>query len=240
MKRWSRWLSSFLFPNRCYLCGEVICWQDRLCAACVNKVPYILPPVCTDCGKSKKDCTCRNTGHLYEGCVSPLYYTNDHKLSIYNLKNHGYRQTIDALAEEMAEVLRREYGGIPFDAIVPVPFFRDVHSTREFNQTELLARELSSYIDVPVSLSLVKLYPTKPQKDLKYCHRKGNLLGAFDVTDENFVRDAVLLLVDDVVTSGSTLDECAKMLKLYGAREVYAVTAAVSMLHRSKDEGESK
>lgn len=240
MKRWSRWLSSLLFPNRCYLCGAVICWQDRLCTACVHKAPYILPPVCTDCGMSKKDCHCHHAKHLYERCVSPLYYTDDYKLPIYNLKNHGYRQTVDALAEEMAEVLRREYGGIAFDAIVPVPMFHKSHNAREFNQTELLAQELSSYVGVPTSPALVKLYPTKPQKDLKYCHRKGNLLGAFDVTDENLVRDAVVLLVDDVVTSGSTLDECAKMLKLYGAREVYAVTAAVSLLHRSQDEGESK
>lgn len=240
MNRTIRWLSSLLFPNRCYLCGEVICWQDRLCVSCLRKVPYILPPVCTDCGRSKKDCTCHNLKHLYERCVAPLYYTEKYKLPIYNLKTHGYRQTVDALAEEMAEVIRREYGGVSFDVVVPVPLHCNELSARGFNQSKLLAAAVSSYIGVPMADVLVKLYPTKAQKELNYYQRKGNLLGAFDVTDENAVRDAVVLLVDDVTTTGSTLDECAKMLKLYGAREVHTVTVAVSFLDRSQGEGELK
>ncbi len=230
MKEIRRWLLSLLFPNRCYLCGGVIGWRDRLCAACYDKVPYILPPVCPACGRSKSECSCRGHKRLFERCVSPLYYTDHSKLAIYNLKTYGYHGTVDALANEMAEVIRREYGGIPFDAVVPVPLHKVDMSRRGFNQAELLARALSSYIRVPMKPMLTKLYATKPQKSLTLQQRNGNLLGAFDVTDSDSAQDAVLLLVDDIITTGSTLDECAKMLKLYGAKEVYAVTAAAAML----------
>lgn len=225
-----RWLMSLLFPNRCYLCGGVIGWRERLCSACNDKTPYILPPVCACCGRSKSDCSCRGHKRLFERCVSPLYYNDHSKLAIYNLKTYGYRQTVDALAAEMAEVIRREYGGIEFDAIVPVPLHKSDISKRGFNQANLLARALTSYVQAPIRPILTKLYATRPQKSLTLQQRNGNLLGAFDVIDSRGVDGAVLLLVDDVITTGSTLDECAKMLKLYGAKEVYAVTAAAAML----------
>ncbi len=237
MRSFRRWLMALFFPNRCYVCGEVVDWQTRICSSCYDDVPYILPPVCPRCGRSKSDCVCRGHKRLFERCVSPLYYDDRLKLAIYQLKTYGYRQTVDALACEMAEVIRREYGGIEFDAIVPVPLHKNDLSARGFNQSELLARALASSVRLPVQPVLIKRYATKPQKTLTMRQRCGNLLGAFDVIEGADVKDAVLLLVDDVVTTGSTLDECAKMLKLYGAKEVYAVTAAAT--RTSEHEGES-
>ncbi len=232
-----RWLMSLFFPNRCFMCGKVIGWQTHICYSCYDDVPYILPPVCPRCGRSKKDCVCRGHKRLFERCASPLYYDDRLKLAIYQLKTYGYRQTVDALACEMAEVIRREYGGIEFDAIVPVPLHKSDLSARGFNQSELLARALASSVRLPVQPVLIKRYATKPQKTLTLRQRSGNLLGVFDVVDGESIAGKTILLVDDVVTTGSTLDECAKMLKLYGAKEVYAVTAAAARL--SQHEGES-
>ncbi len=233
MKMFWRWAISLFFPNRCYVCGDVIGWQQHICPRCYDKVPYILPPICAHCGRSKADCVCRGHKRSYERCVSPLYYDNELKMAIYQLKTYGYRQVVDSLAMEMAEVIRREYGGITFDAIVPVPLHRSTLSARGFNQAELLGRSLSTCVNSPVRAMLKKLYATKPQKTLTMQQRSGNLLGAFDVIEDAPIDGATVLLVDDVVTTGSTLDECAKMLKLYGAKEVYAVTAAAA--HPDRD-----
>lgn len=178
---------------------------------------------------------CRGHKHSYERCISPLYYDNELKNAIFQLKTHGYRQVVDSLAGEMAEVIRREYGGIAFDVIVPIPLHKSAYAERGFNQAELLACSLSTYVHLPTKLVLKKLYATKPQKTLTMQQRSGNLLGAFDVIDAASVEGATVLLVDDVVTTGSTLDECAKMLKLHGAKEVYAVTAAAA--RRDNDDG---
>lgn len=230
MKSLFQWMISLFFPNRCYLCGAVIGWQQHICTRCYDKVPYVLPPICPSCGRSKSDCICRGHKCLYERCISPIYYVDESKFAIHQLKTHGYRQVVDALAMEMAEVIRREYGGIVFDAIVPVPLHSTDLSVRGFNQAELLARAVEKQIHSPVCSVLKKLYATKPQKTLSLQQRSGNLLGAFDVIEGAAVDGMTVMLIDDVVTTGSTLDECAKMLKLYGAKEVYAVTAAAARL----------
>ena len=176
---------------------------------------------------------CQGHKRSYERCISPLYYDKELKGAIYQLKTYGYRQIVDSLASEMAEVIRREYGGVIFDSIVPVPLHKSSLTERGFNQAELLAHSLSTYINVPMRSMLKKLYATKPQKTLTMQQRSGNLLGAFDVIDGVSIDGTTLLLIDDVVTTGSTLDECAKMLKLYGAKEVYAITAAAA--HPDRD-----
>lgn len=233
MKMFWRWVTSLFFPNRCYMCGDVIDWQQHICRRCYDKVPYILPPICARCGRSKSDCVCHGHKRSYERCISPLYYDDELKTAIYQLKTYGYRQVVDSLAMEMAEVIRREYGGVMFDAIVPIPLHKSTLSARGFNQSDLLARSLSTYVHSPVRPVLKKLYATKPQKTLTMQQRSGNLLGAFDVIEGESIDGATVLLVDDIVTTGSTLDECAKMLKLYGAKEVYAVTAAAA--HPDRD-----
>lgn len=235
MKTFYQWLISLFFPNRCYVCGAVIGWQRHLCSRCYDRVPYVLPPVCSCCGRSKTDCICRGRKRLFERCVSPLYYEEELKPAIYQLKTYGYRQVVDTLAVEMAEVIRREYGGIAFDVIVPVPLHSSDLTARGFNQAQLLARSVASRINLPVRSILKKLYVTKPQKTLSLQQRSGNLLGAFDVVEGANISGATVMLVDDVVTTGSTLDECAKMLKLYGAEAVYAVTAAAARLKKDDD-----
>ena len=103
---------------------------------------------------------------------------------------------------------------------------------RGYDQAAALAKALAAQIGVAYEPLLVKLTHTEPQKELSAVRRRGNLLGVFDVVGE--VSSRTVLLVDDVITTGSTLDECAKILKLYGADEVYAVTAAAAVL--KKDE----
>lgn len=216
------------FPHHCYLCGEVLYPRQRLCADCLEKAPYIYPPVCERCGRSKEDCSCGKRRRTFERCVSPFYHKGVAAQGIYTLKSRGYHVTVAGFANEMAEAVRREYGGIPFDVVTSVPLHKRDHTERGFDQAAKLGQAVAQRLNLPYATVLKKITRTAPQKELKAVQRSGNLLGVFDVCGE--VSGKTILLVDDVITTGATLDECAKMLKIFGADAVYAVTAAAAVL----------
>lgn len=232
MMGWIQTLLTAIFPHHCFLCNTVILPRQRLCADCADKAAYILPPVCEHCGRNVDRCCCGKHSRHFERCVSPFYHDGVVQNGISQLKNHNDRVTADGFATEMAEVIRREYGGIHFDVITSVPLHKKDYKRRGFDQSAALARSLAAQMEIPYEPLLTKLTYTQPQKELSAIRRRGNLLGVFDVVGE--AAERTVLLVDDVITTGSTLDECAKMLKLYGAADVYAVTAAAAVL--KKDE----
>lgn len=230
------WIINLFFPRHCCLCGRVIEWRQTMCADCMQHAPYVLPPVCEFCGRSQDACACRKRHRHFERCVSPFYYDGLGKIGIAQLKNAADSTVADGLAAEMAEAMRREYGGIRFDYVMPVPQFKKDEREKGYNSAALLARAVSRRAGIPYTTRLRKLFHTTPQKELRAVARSGNLLGAFTVDEPQAMNGAMVLLVDDTITTGSTLDECAKMLKIYGAREVYAVTAACSVFKDSKGE----
>lgn len=225
-------VGQMFFPHHCYLCNEIILPRQWLCSDCAAHAPVILPPVCDRCGRSVGDCTCGGHHRHYERCVSPYYHKGTVRKGILYLKEGNIAVTARGFAAAMAETVRREYGGIPFDGVVSVPMHKKELKKRGFDQTASLAKELASLLGVPYTPVLKKLTHTTPQKELSAVRRRGNLLGVFDVTGP--VAGKTYLLVDDVTTTGSTLDECAKMLKICGAEEVYAVTGAAALLKKSE------
>ncbi len=223
-------LLAIFFPERCVFCGAVIPAGDELCPACREEETRerIAPPTCPFCGRRAADCTCQRRQRLYDRCVSAYRYHGAVRGGILRLKRKGKPETARFFAKRLAADIRREYGGVHFDGIIPVPLSRSVLKTRGYNPALWLAQELSAQLLIPVTDGLVKLYETRPQKELCAGERSGNLLGVFDCR-EGFSPDRRrFLLVDDVVTTGSTLEECAKMLKIYGAVQVLAATAAAT------------
>ena len=226
-------IKNTFFPHHCFLCNEVLYPHQRMCSNCLQKAPYILPPVCPRCGRSTDECHCAKRRRHFERCVSPFYHKGVAQSGIYTLKGEGYEVTVKGFADEMAEVVRREYGGIPFDLVTAVPLHKRERLDRGFNQAEKLGQALAKRLRLPYETVLTKMTVTAPQKTLKAVERSGNLLGVFDVCGD--VSGKTVLLVDDVITTGTTLDECAKMLKIFGAAEVYAVTAAAACLSNAEE-----
>jgi len=221
-------LLTVFYPHHCFLCNAVLPSDKRLCADCVNRAPYVLPPVCQRCGRGEDVCICGGRTHAFERCVSPFYHEGVAQESVLRLKQQYDTVVAAGFAAEMAEVIRREYGGIAFDLVTSVPLHKKDLRARGFDQAQGLAEALADRLGLPYEAVLTKLTHTQPQKELTAIRRRGNLLGVFDVTAD--VTGRTILLVDDVITTGSTLDECAKMLKIFGAEEVYAVTAAAAGL----------
>lgn len=158
------------------------------------------------------------------GIVSLGYLKNEPvKKIVYDIKFHGYFAVCAAIAPLILEVIEAEK--IKFDLIAYVPSSKKRHLKRGYNQSEILARELGHLSRRPIFEGLVKKIDTKPQVGLKKRQREVNLHEVFTVTKSG-VKGKKILLIDDVVTTGATLNECAKALRKAGARTVIGATIA--------------
>ncbi len=228
-------LLAVLLPKRCVFCDTVIAPVHICCAACAKQIAVIEPPLCPYCGQNKKQCGCEKHRLAFDKVAAPFCYESAVRHGILRLKRYDDPDAISYFAERMQMVTRREYGDEPIDGLVYVPMTPRALREREYNQGRLLAEALGKRLKLPVYTALAKVYDTPPQKELDLHARSGNVLGVFEVTDPA-VRGKTLLLVDDVMTTGATLHECAKMLKIYGAKRVLAVTVAVRRHEKEPDE----
>lgn len=229
-----RFLAVF-YPERCCCCGRTIACGSLVCGGCRKKLDVIRPPVCPLCGRGTGECRCRRRRRQVERCVSPFYYTGAARSALLRLKFSKKTAAAELFCQAMAHTVRREYAGIAFDCLVPVPISRATLRQRGYNQSAVLAGGLGKRIGLPVRPLLIKMRQTEPQRTLPAYRRSGNVLGVFDVKGEAGLAGMTVLLVDDVATTGATLDECAKMLKIYGAKAVYAVTATASRLSKEEE-----
>ncbi|MEG2396709.1 MAG: ComF family protein [Oscillospiraceae bacterium] len=223
-----------LFTKKCKYCGSIIPEKLEICDDCQKNLPRILPPICHLCGHSKEDCKCKNKKHEYDAIVAPFYYDKAIKIAIHRFKFGKKLNIGKTLAEDMAQAVLREYSELKFDLIAFIPMTKKEEKKRSFNQSEILANELSEIINVPATKVLVKIYETKTQHTLSEKDRKGNVFGVFDISEKADLAGMTILLVDDIKTTGTTLSECAKMLNLSGAEAVYAVTAAITLKGEKK------
>ena len=233
-RRMSERLLAWLYPDRCLICARVIETGKRICSACEPDAPYICPPVCKKCGRPRKLCACGKRRRHYERAVAPFLRTAAMHAAVSALKEKAARDVVYSFAYEMAATVRREYGDTAFDMVTYVPLTRKDRRRRGHNQSELLALELARQLHMRCVKTLVKITQNRPQKDLSAHERVGNVMGVYDVCAD--VQDKFILLVDDVITTGATLNECAKMLRLYGARQVFVVTATAAEPPQKKEE----
>ena len=216
----------FLFPQWCVGCGG---GGSFLCASCRQSLPRIVPPVCPRCGRPYPG------GRLCPGCVewqasidgirSPFRFEGTVRQAVHRFKYDNLR----ALAKPMAELLNDyvELHPIPGEVLVPVPLHRRRLRERGYNQSGLLARELGRIIRLPViNDCLARERHNPPQARTSTVEeRRSNVLDVFACRDSR-LQDRKVLLIDDVSTSGATLDACAAAVKQSGATSVWALVLA--------------
>ncbi len=232
LRPWAQTVLALLFPPRCQVCGASGAFP--LCTACVWQFPRIRPPFCSACGRPlhgplHPPVTCMRCRRprpvervraygLYEGRL---------REAVHALKYRGRIALADPLGCALAEVVRSDPELSTADALVPVPLHPRREAERGFNQAEELAKALTRHTRIPVLGALVRVRPTIPQVDLSELERRRNVRGAFAVRCP--VQGLRVVLVDDVVTTGSTLRECAQALRKAGAKRVDAVVVAMAV-----------
>jgi len=203
-----------------------------ICDDCLRKVVYIKPPICRVCGKPRdkyfagdlcEDCS--KEGMPFEIARSVVLYDGVIKEAIHKFKFEGKKALSPILGRFLVEHLDR--GEIPvkkIDAVIPLPLSRKRFRQRGYNQTELLANEISAQYPIKTdSRSLIKSRDIAPQFELSRVNRLLNIKGAFScspLTGKN------VLLIDDIYTTGATVREASGSLKAAGAKNVYVLTLA--------------
>lgn len=223
-----RVLSAFLdllFPPRCVVCRRVGTW---LCPECVPMLPRLTEPLCERCSVPVRNgplCAgCQRSPLRLEGVRSVAPFRGPVRTAVHFLK---YRRAVH-LAEPLGGLIAScwEARGVPVDLIVPVPLHPSRFRARGYNQATLLAWSVGRRLDLPVDeAALVRVRATKAQMSLGLEERRTNVQGAFMARGDR-VQGRRVLLVDDVCTTGATLEACADALRSGGAREVWALTLA--------------
>lgn len=226
-----------LFPSCCEICRTLLVGPGErvVCRDCLDALRMTPSPFCLCCGRFFDG---SGESHLCAACLerrpsfarhrSVARYEGVVKDIILVYKYKGF----EVLAGALGDFIIRNLGGEDdlwsgLEAIVPVPLHPAKERNRGFNQAGLLARRLSQRTKVPlVSRRLVKVRPTSAQTSLEARDREINLRGAFRVRKPAGLAGKVVLLVDDVYTTGSTLRECSRALRQAGVKEVRAVTLA--------------
>lgn len=224
------------FPRRCELCGEVVALNSKKCDYC-SKLKIITGDLCKKCGCQKDVCICKSNDRKpeYNEIIAPYYFCDVYR-GVHRFKLYGFKELTPAMANDMAKSFNKYYSDVDFDYITYVPLTKKRKRKRGYNQSKLLADELSKQLGLPVVNALKKIFDTNNQRGSSAKQRRINLHGAFDlnVDVENTIGKTILL-VDDVKTTGSTLSECALVLKGYGAKAVYAITFSVVKRENNND-----
>jgi len=217
---------NLLFPQRCIGCGKE---GTLICSSCQSSLPRVMPPLCPRCGRPQPSgilcSSCVSWRAEIDGIRSPFRFDGVVRQAVYQLKYRNLR----ALAAPLAQLLN-DYlvtNPVPGEVLVPVPLHRKRIRERGYNQSSLLARELGKRTSLPViDNCLVRQRYALPQaRTTSVEERQSNVADAFTCRDDN-LRDKQVLLIDDVSTSGATLDACAGVLKAAGATSVWGLTMA--------------
>ncbi len=216
----------FLFPQWCVGCGAE---GSFICRSCRSSIQRIVPPLCPRCGKPQP------SGVLCPGCVSwraeidgirsPFQFDGVMRQAVYQLKYRNLRALAGSLAELLCDYLVTS--PVPGEVLVPVPLHRKRLRERGYNQSSLLAKELGRLTRLPVvDGCLTRERHAPPQaRTSNVEERRSNVAGVFACRDDR-LRDKQVLLIDDVSTSGATLDACAAALKAAGATSVWGLVLA--------------
>ena len=230
-----RAIASLLYPPACTICSASVAASEYLCAECDAKITRIVPPFCAKCsepfaGAISGAFTCANCDHrtLHFDAAVAAYRSRgivrrvmlDFKYGRQiHLRHPVARWLLAALDDERLRSRR-------FNIIIPVPLHPARERQRGFNQASLLAELVSAHVSIQAKPALERIRYTTTQTAFDRAERMENLHGAFRLRKNADVRDLHVLLIDDVLTTGSTLSECARVLKEAGARSVHAATAA--------------
>lgn len=219
---------SALFPNVCLGCGEVLDEGEFLCDYCYEMLSRTTKDkLCLKCGLPKKDCECSRFIFRFNGCVAPFYYSGVARRVMYAFKFRRKEYISKFFAEQMALSVKQHYLDINFDGITYVPMLKKFERRRGYNQSKVLALEISKILKLPVYEDLLGVKPKKyVQHNLPYRMRFENVKEKYYCNYE--VNDRNILLIDDIKTSGATIDECSKQLLRYGANSVYSVTGLIT------------
>lgn len=220
------YLLDCIFPRFCVGCHEE---SSFLCPDCQDKIIQIKTTTCLSCQRINEEgvCSkCKKQLPITKSIVLGYHKDPILKELVHNLKYEGLYQIADILSNMLIKKLEKYQ--FPKDyAIIPVPLHKKRYAQRGFNQSELIAKKIADYFDWTLnSKILIRQKNTKPQINLKHNDRLTNMKDAFNINPKVDLPGGTIILFDDVVTTGATVGECAKVLRQAGATRIWVIALA--------------
>ncbi len=211
---WERFLD-LLFPPKCVFCRSLLSDGERdLCPRCRRELPWLFGPAA------------ERKPEFITLTVSPLRYEGAVRDSFHRYKFYGQTAYAGAYGRLIADCIRAHLDE-PCDLVTWAPLSRRRKRERGYDQAQLLARTVARELELPLCPTLEKIRDTTPQSGLEESSaRRANALGAYRCIAPDTVRGKQVLLIDDIITSGATASECARMLRTAGAKAVFCATLA--------------
>lgn len=230
---------SAFYPNVCAACGEIIPEGERFCDYCFCMLSRIdVDRLCTKCGVFKKHCICKNQVFHFDGITAPYCYSGVARRAMFKFKFRRKEYIGEFFARQMALCVKQSFKDIRFDNVVYVPAEKAKERRRGYNQSRVLAENLSEILKIPLLDDALLCHRKKhTQHSLELEYRFENVKGIYYTNKA--LNGKSFLLVDDIKTSGATLDSCAKALYAAGADRVYCVTGLAAK-PKSKKKSKSK
>ena len=226
-------LQNLFFPPRCPVCDQVLWAGEKICGPCGTKIQHITEPCCKKCGKPLEDerreyCPdCAHKKHFYTQGKAVFVYQGGIRESMYRFKYANRREYAAYYAREAAALYQDWVFKNQIEVIVPVPMYRWKKRRRGYNQAETFARALGRELGLPVDAGLVRrVRNTVPQKELNGGQRAANLKNAFQLAAD-IVKYKKILLVDDIYTTGTTIDTVSEVLLKGGAERIYYICVSI-------------
>lgn len=242
-------LLDWIYPPRCMACHNLLMLTDRragarhICPSCEALLVPVAPPVCGRCGHpvtvpganhSIRCASCQGKNTYFESNTAIYAYEGLLRDLMHEMKFRDKRQVAEGFGELMADACPM-LGPAVADWLVPVPMHPRKERHRGFNQAEILARALGKRYGLPVVPNLLKrTRNTPPQSGLSPVRRAENMEGAFRINPRYAVSHKKILLIDDIYTTGATLDACAKILAESGAGVISCMTLSIAVQNNGK------
>lgn len=227
-------IADILFPKHCAGCGELLDTSDDFCDYCFEMLSKTdCDSLCEKCGCGKKECQCKYHVFHFSAAAAPYYNEGPAKKAMYDFKFRGKLYFAEFFAEKMALTVINKFHSIKFDAIayVPIPLKRELK--RGYNQSRELAIRIAKILELPLAEKAIGCNEKKQiQHETDFKYRFENVKGKYYPNIS--LKGKTVLLVDDIKTTGATLDECTKALLKAGALEVYCITGLIT---KRKKEG---
>jgi competence protein ComFC len=229
----------FVYPQHCAICKKHLNREEEdVCDVCWNSLVTLPDPFCPYCRsfyepRDTECCFCQSAGRTIEDrkilMVRSLGRFDDYYRELIHRFKYGKKIPLGRrLGQRLGEAINGNSAFLESDFLIPVPLHKSRYRERGFNQSEVVAEEISKVTEVSVLKNVLKRKKnTKDQTNLSPQQREENVRGAFVVTQPEMISGKSIILVDDVITTGATLSECARMLKQAGAGRILGMTIAV-------------
>ena len=232
IKKGTDMILDILFPARCAVCDQVLPFgKHEICAGCQINIKYLGNQICLRCGKEVKEgeeyCyDCRKRSHCFDQGRAVFSYEFI-RLSLYRFKYAGRKEYAKFYAKSIALRLKEQKEIWQPQALVPIPLHPKKQKKRGYNQAEEIAVELGKIWNIPVITNLVyRTKNTRPMKEIVGTDRQNNLKKAFKL-GTNDVKLKTIIIMDDIYTTGSTMDAVAGECRKAGVEKIYFITVSI-------------